>query len=206
MAEQHDHSFGKARVEALTDGIFSVVMTILILSLVVPILTGPNLSQTQLLQEILSLVPTILVYVFSFTVLLTMWIGHNNIFRYLHTMNPRIMWLNGIFLMLIGAVPFSTAFFGRYTLEQPAILLYAINFLLLAIIYRLFYGYLKSHHYESKDEVLERTLRYSWFSFAIFIAAIVFSFVSPYISLGFFALMPIFYIYQAFFGMYRQVR
>jgi uncharacterized membrane protein len=204
MAKDHDDSFSKNRTESLTDGIFATVMTILILSLVVPIITGSDLSQ-NLTYAIISFLPSVLVYVFSFTVLLVMWIGHNNIFRYLHAIHPRMLWINGLFLLLIGLVPFSTAFLGRYPLQQPAIILYGINFLLLTIMFRVFTHYIKSNHHEI-DIVLGKTSRNGFVPFVIYIGAMAFSFLTPYLSIALFALMPIFYIYQAFFGMYREMK
>ncbi len=204
MAKDHDDSFSKNRMESLTDGIFATVMTILILSLVVPVITGSDISQI-LTSVIFSLLPNIIIYVFSFTVLLVMWIGHNNIYRYVHTINPRMMWLNGLFLLLIGLVPFSTAFLGRYPLKQPTILLYGINFLLLAIMFRVSTDYVSKRHHEA-ESALKRNKTNLWFGFAIYTCALIFSFLSPYISLGFFALMPIFYLYQAFFGMYKGIK
>jgi uncharacterized membrane protein len=204
MAKDHDDSFSKNRIESLTDGIFATVMTILILSLVVPILTGPSVSQ-QLVNTIYSLLPSILIYVFSFTVLLVMWIGHNNIFRYLHSIHPKMLWINGFFLLFIGLVPFSTAFLGRYPLQQPAIILYGINFLLLAIMFRIFTHHVKRNHHDI-DIVLKKTSSNGVVPFVIYLCAIASSFLTPYISLILFALMPIFYIYQAFFGMYRELK
>jgi uncharacterized membrane protein len=107
--------------------------------------------------------------------------------------------------MLIGVVPFSTAFLGRYPLEQPAIILYGINFLLLAVMFRITTSYVIGHH-DSSDKLLYTTSRNNWFGIFTFIFGIAFSFLSSYISLAFFALMPIFYLYQAFFGMYRQLK
>ncbi|MDE1868877.1 MAG: DUF1211 domain-containing protein [Candidatus Micrarchaeota archaeon] len=204
MPKQHDHSFNKSRMEALTEGIFATVMTILVLSLVVPVVTGSDLSQ-QLDTVIFSLLPGILIYVFSFTVLLVMWIGHNNIFRYIHGINPRTLWLNGFFLLLVALVPFSTAFLGRYPLQQPAIFVYGINFLLITIMFRLFNQYVKGYHGKT-DSVMDRTSRYNLIGFVTYIGAMAFSFVSPYISIAFFAAVPVFYIYQAFFGMYKDIR
>lgn len=204
MAKGHDDSFSKARLESLTDGIFATVMTILILSLVVPIISGPLVSR-QLVATIYALVPSIVIYIFSFTVLLVMWIGHNNIFRYLHAIHPKILWINGLFLLLIGLAPFSTAFLGRYPLQQPAIILYGINFLLLAIMFRVFTHYIKRKHGEV-DSVLVATSRNGYIPLAVYLGAIALSFLSTYISLALFALMPVFYIYQAFFGMYREIK
>jgi uncharacterized membrane protein len=201
-AHEHDDSFSKNRMESLTDGIFATVMTILILSLIVPIITGSDISG-QLTSAIFSLFPSIVIYIFSFTVLLVMWIGHNNIFRYMHAVNPKLLWINGLFLLFIGIVPLSTALLGRYPLQQATIFFYAINFLILAVIFKLFYRYTKKSH--ATDSVLARTYRSSWLSFALYIGAIIFSFVNPYLSLLLFSLLPIFYFYQAFFGMYREL-
>jgi uncharacterized membrane protein len=201
MAEKHDHAFSRARLESLTDGLFATVMTILVLSLIVPIVTGTNLSQ-QLTSSIFALLPNVLVYVASFAVLLVMWIGHNNLFRHVHEVHPRLLWLNGLLLLLVGLVPFSTAFLGRYPLEQPTILVYGVNFLLLAITFRLLTYYICKHH-KGVANSLRRTARNGIVPLVIYILAMVFSFFSPYISIGLFVFMPIYYLGQAFFGMYR---
>lgn len=204
MAKGHDDSFSKTRMEALTDGIFATVMTILILSLIVPIITSPNSTQ-QLTSEIFSFLPSVVIYIFSFTVLLVMWIGHNNIFRFIHSVNPRTFWLNGFFLLLIGFVPLSTAFLGKYPLQRPALIFYAINFLLLAITFKLFNDYVRRHHHESEG-LLGRSSKNTVVALAIYSFSILFAFVSPYISLFLFGLMPVFYFAQAFLGMYRDVK
>lgn len=202
MAEDHDHSFSKARMESLTDALFATVMTILVLTLVVPIATGSNLS-SQLSSAILAQLPSIIIYTASFIALLVMWIGHNNIFRHAHGIHPRLLWLNGIFLLLIGLVPFSTALLGRYPLQQPAILAYGINLLLLSIMFRVLTSYVCEHHMGA-DKDLKQTLNANIIPLLLYLFALVFSFLNPYISLALFALMPIYYLSQAFFGLYRN--
>lgn len=202
MAKEHDDSFSKARMEALTDGIFATVMTILVLSLVVPIITSPTLSTAQLSSTILSLLPNIMVYVLSFIVILVMWIGHNNVIRYMHKVNPKILWLNGFFMLLVGMIPISTAFLGRYPLAQPTIILYAVNFLLISVMFRVLINMVGKNVMTNH---LAMSSRSNWLMLTIYIVAIAISFVSTYISLGLFALMPIYYIYQAFFGVYRDL-
>lgn len=200
---EHEHPFSKSRMESLTDGIFATVMTILVLSLVVPIITGS--TSEPLVSLMVSLIPSLIVYIFSFAVLLVMWIGHNNLSRYMHNVHPRMLWLNGLLLLLTGVVPLSTAFLGRYPLDQLAILFFGINFFLLTLVFRVFTSYVMKTS-DQKDSVLARTSKYNWAGLLLYPCAIALSVITPYLSLAFFALFPIFYIYQAFFGMYRNIK
>ena len=110
-------NFTKQRAENLTDGIFATVMTILILSLAVPVIISGNTNQL-LSTDIVALLPNILAYVMSFIVLGAIWIGHNNIFRYLERAERHVQWINLLFLLSVGFIPFSTALLGRYPLQQ----------------------------------------------------------------------------------------
>jgi uncharacterized membrane protein len=102
---------GKGRLESLTDGIFGTVMTVLILSLSVPIVTSGSLpsENSQLLSYLTSLLPDILSYVISFAILGTFWIRHHTMFHYVTRVDRVVLWLNILFLMTIGFIPFSTA-------------------------------------------------------------------------------------------------
>src|SRR5437588_2301835 len=111
--------FRKERAEALTDGVFATVMTILVLSLVVPVITSGNVDEL-LASDLISLFPNILTYVMSFLVLGTLWIGHNNLFRYLERAERKVQWINLMLLLSIGFIPFTTALLGRYPLDHVA--------------------------------------------------------------------------------------
>jgi len=93
----------KARIEALTDGIFATVMTVLVLGLSLP---QAGLSESGLEGEIVNLSPSILAYVFSFVVLGVYWIGHHNQFHYIKRTDRVFLWVNILFLLTIGFVPF----------------------------------------------------------------------------------------------------
>src|SRR5579872_904740 len=75
---------GKGRLESLTDGIFGTVMTVLVLSLSVPIVTSGSLpaENSQLLTALDNLIPDVLGYVISFAILGTYWIRHHTMFHY----------------------------------------------------------------------------------------------------------------------------
>jgi len=199
MAEDVNHAFNKSRMESLTDGLFATVMTILVLTLVVPVVTGSNQSQ-QLFSAILALLPSVLVYAASFVVLLVMWIGHNGYTRYIHEVDRKFLWLNGMLLILIGLVPFSTAFLGKYPLEQPAIVLYGINFLALAVMYLILTKSISARHRRfHKEDVSKsvRGLKSNYLTITTYVLSLLFSFVNPYISLALFASMPIYFFTMA---------
>ena len=92
MSEKVSSWFRKDRTEALTDGIFATVMTILVLSLVVPTVTGPNGSGT-LQADIYGLIPDLFAYVVSFIFLGVLWISHQNMFSHIVTIDLRVLWI-----------------------------------------------------------------------------------------------------------------
>jgi len=108
---------GKGRLEALTDGIFATVMTVLVLSLSVPVIAN-NITGSKLSSEVVvgieALWPNILGYVLSFLLLAVLWISHHSVFHYVTRVDRALLWLNTLFLLTIGFLPFSTALIGMY--------------------------------------------------------------------------------------------
>ena len=104
---------GKSRVEALTDGIFSAVMTILGLSLTLPFITGPI---NQPLPDFLEVLTGVLIYALSFFIVAVFWVGHHIVFHYVRRTDRTLIWLNNLFLMFIGLLPLSSTLLGRHDL------------------------------------------------------------------------------------------
>jgi uncharacterized membrane protein len=193
-----EHTYSKERVEALIDGVFATVMTVLVLGLVVPIITGPNVAG-QLSSYIWGIFPNLVSYVITFMVLGVMWVGHNSILRYVHSVNRRFLWINVIFLIGIGITPFTTSFLGRYALEQPALIIYGINFLFIGIMLAVLRVYaikdhVRTHGHIGSGFVAISVLKINFFSPVVYVSAIVASFLNPYVSLGLFAVVPLYYI------------
>ncbi|MGD0728752.1 MAG: TMEM175 family protein [Candidatus Micrarchaeaceae archaeon] len=194
MVKEPVDMLSKSRIEALTDSLFATVMTILVLSLVVPIIiTGSN-TNILLISSIISMLPGILVYVTSFIILGVIWIEHNNIFRYVHEVDNRTQWITIFFLLSVGIIPFSTAFLGRYPLQQPAIILYSINFIIIALMFNLIAYHVM--HYQKKRNIrrISRAARSTSISLIIYAIAIPVSYLNSYISLGLFVIVPAYYI------------
>lgn len=105
-------------------------MTVLVLSLSVPVVTS-GVSGSQLSFDVFvsieGLLPNILAYVLSFLLLAVLWTSHHNIFHYITKVNRQLLWLNTVFLLTIGFIPFSTSLIGRYPLVMIPVVIYGAN-------------------------------------------------------------------------------
>jgi len=127
--------FTPNRLEALTDGVFAIVMTLLVLEISIPEILHPSL-QAELPRRLLELWPKLYSYVLSFIVLGLLWTLHHRSFHFIKRSDSVLVWLNIVFLMFVALIPFSTSLLGSYGTEQLSIVIYAGN-VLLALVMRL---------------------------------------------------------------------
>lgn len=123
----------KPRLDALTDGVFAVAMTLLVIDLRVPDGFDPK-DASELLHWFAHIWNQVLVYVISFYVLGLRWIGMVRINAPGEAVSETYTNWAMIHLLLITFVPFSTMVVGRYVWLAPAIWLYATNIVLLALV------------------------------------------------------------------------
>jgi TMEM175 potassium channel family protein len=186
----------KDRTEALTDGIFATVMTILVLSLVVPTITGSNAS-TTLQSDIYGLLPDLFAYIITFIFLGVLWISHQNMFHHIAYIDLRTLWVNLLLLLSVGLVPFSTALLGRYPLQPIAVFVYGANALVVSILFNILWFYPRKQHLtheEPNQEIVAKRSRIVIIGPTVYTLAIIFSFLATEISLGLYAFVTVFYI------------
>jgi uncharacterized membrane protein len=125
--------FSKARLDTLSDGIFAVAMTLLILDVRMPDDFHPR-DSAELLQGLIDLWPKFLPYLLSFGVLGLRWLANIEVRSGAEYVNREYVnwWL--LYLLLITCVPFSTIVVGRFAHLPPAIWLYAGHTLLIALV------------------------------------------------------------------------
>ncbi|HEY7337495.1 MAG TPA: TMEM175 family protein [Bryobacteraceae bacterium] len=128
------------RLEAFSDGVFAIAITLLALELKTPHLAGQEAQSHSLAAGLLGQWPSYFAFVTSFFTVLVMWVHHHLIFRLVRRSDVTLLFANGFLLMLVTLVPFPTAVVAEY-LETPAApaacSLYAGIFLLVAIGYSL---------------------------------------------------------------------
>ena len=147
--------FSKARLDALSDGIFGVAMTLLVLDVRLPDDFHPT-DDKELLQGLFALWPKFLPYVLSFGVLGLRWLSNIEVRSRAEYVSRQYVnwWL--LYLLLITCVPFSTIVVGRFAHFAPAIWLYAGHTLLIAVVgLRLIYI---TPHLEQGDHLRHRQL------------------------------------------------
>ena len=186
---------GKTRVEALTDGIFGAVMTVLGLSLTIPYITGPAQQPLPAFEDV---VTGVLSYALSFVTLGVLWVGHHVGFQVVKRTDRTFIWLNNIFLLFVGLLPLTTALLGHHPFEQVTIVAYGLNLLAVQVFMFLTLWYATFHHHLVEaglnDHFIWLGQRRILMGPGFSTAAILVSFLNPVLSLATFMLYPAFFI------------
>ncbi|MBP1929933.1 putative membrane protein [Methanolinea mesophila] len=128
--EIHPSGLSKARVETLTDGIFAIAMTLLVLSIEVPQAGSPP----PLRDLLASLYPDIILYVLAFLALAVFWVLHHQMFHFIRSVDSFMLWLNVIWLLFVGLMPFTSNLADTYFSEWLAEVIFGANVLVIAFI------------------------------------------------------------------------
>ncbi len=111
------------RLEAFSDGVFAIAITLLIFGIKIPIVTGADIAG-ELERQLLALWPGYLSFVVSFTNISIFWIGHHHMFRLVSRPSRALLWLNNLFLMCVSFIPFPASLIGLYGGQRIAVVLY----------------------------------------------------------------------------------
>ena len=114
----------KARLEAFSDGVLAIIITIMVLELKVP--------HEPTLHALLELTPIFISYVLSFFFVAVYWANHHHLFQAVKTVNTKIIWANMGLLLILSLVPFCTAWVGESGFEKLPMALYCVNVLVAA--------------------------------------------------------------------------
>ncbi len=120
------------RIEALTDGIFAVAMTLLVIELKLPPHAAVH-STADLHAALLELLPKAISWVLSFFVLALFWIGHHRVFAHLRRADARLIVLNLIELAAVSLMPFSSALTGEFGSRLVSQVVYSANMAALGV-------------------------------------------------------------------------
>ncbi|HNY88901.1 MAG TPA: TMEM175 family protein, partial [Methanoregulaceae archaeon] len=123
---------GKSRLEALSDGIFAFSMTLLVISLTVPLV--PDWDAPALLPGMIAdMFPEFLIFSIAFFIIAGYWLAHHRILRSIDYVDDRLIWINLLLLFFIVLIPFTTSISGDYNAVLEAVLLFHINLLCASI-------------------------------------------------------------------------
>ena len=121
----------KNRLEAFSDGVLAIIITIMILELKQP--AGAALS------DFLALTPTLLAYLLSFIFVAIYWVNHHLIFHQAERINVKILWCNIAWLFVMSFIPFGTAWVGTYPTAWAPLAIYFADMSLASIAFHIMY-------------------------------------------------------------------
>lgn len=119
-------TFSKERVETFSDGVFAIVLTLLVLELRVPDVADHS-SLAQYAVAMSPLVPKAVTFALTFLLVSANWISHHYFFRHINRVTLGLLWMNNFLLLSQCLTPFPTALLGDHPTDQFPVLLYAIN-------------------------------------------------------------------------------
>lgn len=198
-----------ARLEAFSDGVIAIAITLLIIEVAVPHVVGGE----SLADALLSQWPSYLAYVISFTTILIMWLNHHALFKIIRRVDHTLIILNGLLLMLITFVNFPTAVLAAY-IQTPqrevAALFYSGSFVLVAIAFNALWRY-ASHDYRLLDRSIDPIYvqgitRQYFFGPTVYLVAFLAAFVSAWLSLAIDAGLAIFFCFPGVLKWMRPRR
>jgi len=170
----------KNRLEAFSDGVIAIIITIMVLELKVP--HGEDFA------TLAPLWPVFLCYVLSFAYVAIYWNNHHHMLHTLHKVNGPILWANLHLLFWLSLFPFTTGWVGENHFAPGPTALYGVVLLMAAVAYYILQSLIIES--QGEDSLLKRALKGDWkgkLSPALYLLAICAAFVSQWLSLAIYA-------------------
>lgn len=178
---------GKGRLEAFSDGVLAIVITIMVLELSAP--------EEATLAALRPLIPTFLSYALSFVFIGIYWNNHHHLFQAVKQVDGRILWANLHLLFWLSLTPFVTAWMGETRFAAWPVAFYGVDLLASAIAYFILTRTLIARH--GTDSVLASAVNRDVkgkISLVIYLAAIPLAFVSTWLAGGLYVLVAILWL------------
>jgi uncharacterized membrane protein len=191
--QTYERAHDPSRVLALSDGVFAIIVTLLVLEIHVPDLARGQ-SLRQALQEIR---PSASAFLISFVVVAIAWAGHRDIFALIRRTDRTLVWLNILYLLPLCLLPFGASLIARFERQPVALRIYGLMLFTIALT-RLWVWWYASGRTHLLFAPIDRRSRRAGVALvaipgAAYAAAIVIASTAPTASLIIYAAVPILY-------------
>ena len=174
---------GKGRLEAFSDGVLAIIITIMVLEIKVPHGDNP--------EDLKPLLPIFMSYVLSFIYIGIYWNNHHHLMQVVHKVNGAVLWSNIHLLFWLSLVPFATAWMGENRFSKWPVILYGFILLMAGVAYYILAHCLTGIH--GKDSVLAKAIgkdKKGIISVVLYIAGIIASaFINPWIGFSIYVIV-----------------
>jgi uncharacterized membrane protein len=197
MDEQETRTVpGTGRLEAFSDGVLAIIVTLLVLDLKVPALQ--DLSTRAVLHALVPVLPPFISFAISFFAVAIFWVNHHHFFAIIKRTDWRLLWYNNLLLFWLAVVPFTTSFLGQHPTVPTVVAIYAFNLCLASLAFSLMENHVfsaerllpKSIAQDDQRKEFKRSLT-GTISYAV---ATVVAFIYVYAALALLILIPIYFI------------
>src|SRR5262245_40027444 len=185
------------RLIALSDGVFAIVLTLMVLEIQVPELT----DETRLRSALEAIWPSFVAVLISFAIVGISWMAHRDLFGMLRLTDRNLIWLNLIYLLPLSMVPFGAALLARYSSQKVALVLYGVLVIVMALTRLAIWLYATNRPHLLHEPIDARSRQIGvvivLVPLAMYIAAIVFAGINTRVSVAIFAAVPVLYVVSA---------
>lgn len=183
------------RLAALSDGIFAVAMTLLVLDLHAPVAEAIH-SERGLAHALLALAPRVLTYAMSFLTLGIFWAGQQTQLNHFERTDRNLSWIHLAFLLAVTTMPFSTVLLGEFIAYRVALLVYWFNILVLGLTLLWSWHYASRNAFMKPDvspEIRLALVRRVVIAQSLYALGAALCLINTYVSIGFIVLVQLNY-------------
>ena len=183
------------RIEAFSDGVFAIVVTLLVLELKVPALKDHG-SVSELAHALYELVPKFVSWLISFIIVCKFWLNHHHVLGLARHADYGMVWLNSIFLMGQAFIPFPTAMVGEYPANPLAVSAFGAMFALNTLLFLALQAYVVRRLIKPELAAAQdpHGILKGFIGPASYLVGAGFAWVSVHAAFIVYALTPLFYI------------
>ncbi len=186
---------GTGRIEAFSDGVIAIVVTLLVLEIRVPEIR--ELTNAAALSALVTIAPKLAGFFISFVTVAIFWVNHHHFFHPVTKSDGALLWYNNHLLFWLAVIPFVTAFVGDYPTIPLVVAVYGFVLFMAALAFTLMSGHVffRSALLPESISVTTRTLQFRRAGIGVIVygVSVFAAFVHPYIALAIFVMVPLYY-------------
>jgi uncharacterized membrane protein len=169
---------GVNRIEAFSDGVIAIIVTIMVLELHPPVAEG--------LHHLWTLWPVFLAYVLSYAFVAIYWVNHHRLFSHATHATNALVWSNILLLFTLSLIPFSTAYLGEHHFNEQATWVYLASTLLPALAYSWLQSVIRHSGEQSEAAAVyhRRTVRKGLVAASLYVSGLGLTFISPWLGVA----------------------
>jgi len=197
----------KARLEAFSDGVFGIVVTLLVLDIRLPD-DGPG-SELPLLLQLMHLLPKLASWLLSFGMVSIIWVNHHHFTQQLHRIDRQLLWLNTLLLLCTSFLAFPSAVLGSHPFDAVALRLFGIAYLLASTAFFVMRHYAFSARLYGEHlapELARLARRRSAVAVVLYLAGVLVAGQAPLVSWSIYAAVAIYYVFPLRAAPNRRAR